>query len=373
MNLHIVSFDIPYPPNYGGVIDVYYKIKALHEAGIAVHLHCFEYHRKQARELSEICSTVQYYPRITGWRASLAITPYIVLSRKSETLVQRLSQDNYPILFEGLHTCYYLNHPGLRNRFKIYRESNIEHHYYYHLFRAETSPWKKLFYLAESIRLSVFQPKISAADLMLTVSTDDQRYLQQHFPGKRILNLPSFHRHDEIQIAPGKGSYILYHGNLSVGENLQAIRFIIREIYDASLPELIVAGLNPPGSLMKEVSMHDNIRLIPNPDEDQLASLVRNAHINLLVTAQPTGLKLKLLNALFTGRFCLVNPSMLAGTGLESVCHQAVNPHEFKEQIHRLLKREFTQEMILEREQILMNQYSNKKNCKILMDILTLL
>ena len=28
-NINIVSFDIPYPPNYGGIIDVFYKIKAL--------------------------------------------------------------------------------------------------------------------------------------------------------------------------------------------------------------------------------------------------------------------------------------------------------------------------------------------------------
>ena len=27
--VHIVSFDVPYPPNYGGVIDVFYKIKTL--------------------------------------------------------------------------------------------------------------------------------------------------------------------------------------------------------------------------------------------------------------------------------------------------------------------------------------------------------
>ena len=42
-HLHIVSFDIPYPPNYGGVIDVYYKLKALHRKGVKIILHCFEY------------------------------------------------------------------------------------------------------------------------------------------------------------------------------------------------------------------------------------------------------------------------------------------------------------------------------------------
>jgi len=32
-SLHIISFNIPYPPDYGGVMDVFYKIKALHDLG----------------------------------------------------------------------------------------------------------------------------------------------------------------------------------------------------------------------------------------------------------------------------------------------------------------------------------------------------
>ena len=44
-HLHIISFTIPYPPNYGGAIDVFFKIKALHSYGVQVHLHCFSYDR----------------------------------------------------------------------------------------------------------------------------------------------------------------------------------------------------------------------------------------------------------------------------------------------------------------------------------------
>ena len=32
--LHLVSFDVPYPPDYGGVIDVYNKIKTLYQVGV---------------------------------------------------------------------------------------------------------------------------------------------------------------------------------------------------------------------------------------------------------------------------------------------------------------------------------------------------
>ena len=41
--VNIVSFNIPYPPNYGGVIDVFYKIKALSKEGYEVYLHTFIY------------------------------------------------------------------------------------------------------------------------------------------------------------------------------------------------------------------------------------------------------------------------------------------------------------------------------------------
>ena len=53
--LHIVSFDVPFPPNYGGVVDVFYKIRALHKLGVKIHLHCFEYGRGEQKELDKYC------------------------------------------------------------------------------------------------------------------------------------------------------------------------------------------------------------------------------------------------------------------------------------------------------------------------------
>ena len=52
-NIHIVSFDIPYPPNYGGIIDIYYKVKTLNKLGINVILHCFQYGKKLQSEKSK--------------------------------------------------------------------------------------------------------------------------------------------------------------------------------------------------------------------------------------------------------------------------------------------------------------------------------
>src|SRR5665213_2717865 len=120
-HLHIISFDVPCPANYGGVIDVFYKLKNLHKAGIKITLHCFEYGRGEQKELEKYCQTVYYYKRNTSFVNQLSSIPFIIKSRVSNELINNLLKDNHPILFEGLHTCYFINDERLANRKKIYR------------------------------------------------------------------------------------------------------------------------------------------------------------------------------------------------------------------------------------------------------------
>ena len=370
--LHIISFDIPFPANYGGVIDVYYKIRALHRAGVGIHLHCYEYNRKPAAELDQYCETVHYYPRTTGWHANFGLKPYIVASRMSQKLVENLLNDDHPILFEGLHTCGIMSDARLKGRFLIYRESNIEHHYYYHLFKAEKNLWKKIYFLAESLKLKFFEKILHHASLMLAVSMDDTHYLSGAFPAKKVIYLPSFHKDVEVKILPGKGTFALYQGKLSVSENSLAAEYLITRVWQDSFPELLIAGLDPPEWLNRLAIQHTNIRIIQNPTDDEMFRLIREAHVNIMVTFQPTGLKLKLLNALFNGRFCLVNPDMVAGTSLGELCNIAHNPEEFKEEFQRLFSLKFTQNHIIARESFFQTHFSNQNNCKLLLEILTL-
>jgi hypothetical protein len=166
-HLHIISFDVPYPANYGGVIDVFYKLKNLSKKGIGIYLHCFEYGRGKQPELLKYCEKVFYYKRNTSFLNHLNKLPFIIKSRMSEELIANLSLDNYPILFEGLHTCGILYNPKLKDRYKIYRESNIEHHYYQHLAKAEKSNWKKMYFLREAKKLAAFEKQLIHCNVML--------------------------------------------------------------------------------------------------------------------------------------------------------------------------------------------------------------
>jgi len=362
-HLHIISFDIPYPPNYGGVIDVYYKIRTLFKLGLKIHLHCFEYPgRDRSPELNSFCEEVFYYPRKTGLRSAFSLVPYIVTSRKSETLISNLIKDDHPVLFEGLHSCYYIDDPRLKNRFKIYRESNIEHRYYFNLFKVDANFKNRVYFLFASAKLRLYQKVLRHADLMLAVSQHDTEYLQKHFNGKAIHHLPSFHANDNVSILPGKGDYALYHGNIEVPENEYAATYLITKVFNGLDIPLIIAGMKPRDRFRKLAGSYQNVMLVANPDDDKMFDLIRNAQVNILVTFQATGLKLKLLNTLYNGRFCLVNDEMTKGTSLETLCVTGNSAEVLRTKLKELFTEEFTIDEANHRAEYLKERYDNLMN-----------
>lgn len=363
-HLHIISFSIPFPANYGGVIDIFYKLKALHKAGIKIHLHCYQYDRPEAQELNKYCETVNYYPRQTGIASQFSMKPYIVESRQSDDLLKNMLDDGYPILFEGLHSCYYIDHYALQGRLLIYRECNIEHVYYYNLFKSESKIVRKAYFLLESLKLLLYQKHLKYSSKMLVLSQTDRDYLAHKFPDKDVIYLPGFHGNSEVKSIKGRGEYVLYHGNLSVSENSQAVEYLLEKIFNDLNVPLKIAGLNPSESLKRLISRHKNVELIPNPTQAEMEALIANAQVNVLVTFQATGLKLKLLNTLYNGRWMLVNTKMLAGTGLESLCEIADDTDLMKQKITSLFNTEFDQGQSGGRVEMLQKWFSDDENAK---------
>ncbi len=360
-HLHVIAFDVPYPANYGGVIDVFYRVKALSEAGVKVHLHCFEYGRGEQEVLNR-CHEVKYYKRDTSFAKQLSLTPFIVNSRRSEDLVQDLLKDDYPILCEGLHTTAVLLDKRLKNRQIYVRAHNVEHDYYQALGQAERWCGKKLFYLIEAWKLKRYEAVLKRADGIFAISQSDADYFSQKY-GKVTL-VPGFNAADSVCSETGRGDYVLYHGNLSVRENENAAKWLIENVFPELDVSCVVAGLNPSDKLVKLAEKHPNVTLVANPDDAEMIDLLRQAQVNILVTNQPTGLKLKLLNALYNGRFCLVNTDMVKGTSLEDLCIVADEPEQMIAEIKRLMEEDFTEDDIEERDAKMRQLYDNESNAK---------
>lgn len=362
--LNIICFDVPFPADYGGAIEEFYKLESLHQLGIKIHLHCFVYgDRNQQNELEKYCEQVYYYPRARSVREMFSSIPFIVKTRMPEVLLENLLKNDFPILFDATHTTGFLHHPSLKGRKKLVRLHNIEWIYYRVLFDAAVTLKEKIFYFSEYKKLREYDKVLEHADALSCLSQTDMEYYQEKFPGNKVQLDYVFHENEKVSARPGKGNYILYHGNLSLIDNYQLIIDLLANELKACAHPIIIAGKNPDKTLMDFVKGKSHIRLVANPSGDELNELIENAHICLAIAKNASGVKLKLINSLFKARFVIANEAALNGSGLDELC---VLPAEgtFQSVVDELMQRTFDETMIGNRSAVLLNKYDNLRNAQ---------
>lgn len=362
--LHIITHDVPWPADFGGVVDLFYKIKALHNLGIKIHLHCFTGGRAEQKILNKYCVSVQYYQRKKGFASFSFRTPYIVNSRKEDALLKNLEQDNYPILLEGIHCTYFLQIDKLKNRKVFVRLHNVEYKYYEQLAKYETNFARKAYFKMESRLLKRYEAVLAKKAIYWAVSNDDIQVYKNEFHAQHINFMPVFLPWDEINSSEGKGTFCLYHGNLSINENENAAAWLLSDVFKNINIPFTIAGKAPSARLKALAAGHRHVRIIENPSETEMQQLIENAQINILPSFNNTGVKLKLLNALFNGRYCLVNKAAATGSGIEALCTIAESANEFTSAIQILFQQPFTEEKMLHRTAALKNIYNSGKNAR---------
>lgn len=368
--IHVVAFDVPYPADYGGVIDIYHKLGALKAEGIDIVLHMYHYGRaKNKAKLSKFCSNLYYYKRSTYKNPFIGSMPYIVNSRGSDELLARLQKDNAPILFEGLHCTFHLSAPSLKNRFKIVRTHNIEHHYYKHLEKSEMRYFKKYFFRIEAEKLRKYENVLKQSSLIAAISPNDTKHFSKKY-GNTVY-LPAFHSNNEMTYPGSAGDYLLYHGNLAVPENYKAAMELIQHVFSKQKTRSIIAGNHPPKELQQLCDKYDNVELKTDLSTEAIHDLIANAHINVLHTNQNTGIKLKLLNALYLGKFAVVNPLMVEGSGLEKLCSVGKSFEEMRAQVEEYMLLDYTEAYFSKRKEMLLDSFGNSAGAKKLIENIT--
>jgi len=360
-HLHIISLDVPYPPDYGGVCDLFYKLPALQAQGVNIHLHCFDNGRREQPELNKYCAEVHYYKRNTGHKGVSTKLPYIVCSRKNELLENNLLKDEFPILMEGVHCTSLVLDKRFAPRKKFVRIHNVEYRYYKQLFHFAHNLFRKIYYWRESLLLKKYEKDlVNNATAFWAVTQKDKLYYENELGCTSVDYLALFLPSWKIEYKTGMGAFCLYHGKLSVDENEYAARWLLTHIFSKTETPLVIAGKNPSQSLQKLASTRRNICIVANPSETQMQDLIAKAQVHVLPSFNSTGIKIKLLNALYNGRHCLVNSAMTDGTELDELCNVADSKTAFREKVEQLYHQPFTATDIEARKIILNRNYNNE-------------
>ncbi|MFN5149027.1 MAG: mannosyltransferase [Flavobacteriia bacterium] len=358
--LHIVCLDVPFPADYGGAIDMFYRIRALHKLGYELVLHVFEYGRGKQQELEKY-GVVHYYQRTRSLLHLLSVRPFIVQSRKNKRLLENLLKDDAPILFEGIHTAYSLENEAIQKRVTFVRMHNIEHEYYDGL-KKNASFLRKLFFRQETNKLKNYQKILAKCSHILAITKADAEKLKKI--NDRVSILPASVPEIEGSFTTVK-RYALFHGNLSVPENEKAALWIIKTlkgVIDTTFP-LIIAGKNPHKKL-KDICAKNEIELIANPSERKMDQLVQEAQIHVLYTAVPSGIKLKLLACLHSSGHILVNEQMVRGTALDAFCIAALDAKDFKMHFIGLKSDVVSKDEFGKRAAFIGTHFNNTENCR---------
>jgi glycosyltransferase involved in cell wall biosynthesis len=371
--VHIVALDVPWPADYGGRIEIFYKIKTLHKLGVKIHLHCFTpinmgSHLPQD-ELKKYCLTITYYQRKKNSSSFSLHLPLIVKSRKNDRLINNLKKDDYPVLLEGIHCTYYLYNNELKNRKIIVRLHNAEFEYYKHLAKHENNFFKKIYFLHESKLLKKYEAAIAKKAVTLALSERDADLYQHLLGATQIGYMPAFTPYTLAMGKQGKGNYCLYHGNLTINENEEAATWLLQHVFNTLQIPFVIAGKKPSQKLIDLAHQHQHTCLVQNPTDKEMQDLISKAQVHILPSFNNTGIKLKLLNALFNGRHVVVNKQGVEGSGLEEACHIATNAASFKNMIEKLYHQSFTDDDIQLRQGLLQRKYNNNLSIKKVTDI----
>jgi hypothetical protein len=364
-HLHIVCLDVPWPADYGGAIDMMNRIRLLKDAGVAIHLHYFSYNeRGTPNELNQFCETINVYERKTGARGLSAQLPYIIASRINEELIANLSKDDYPILMEGLHCTGILPKLDLSKRKIVVRMHNEESVYYRELARSEHSVLRKLFFLNESRLIHKYNHHLPDQCIYACVSNEDIHTLSEEYHLNNVRFLPIYPAWQKVTGEEGIGTLCLYHGNLSVPENEKAAIWLLENVFRKVRKPFVIAGKKPGKRLQKLAALCQHTCLVADPSDTEINDLVRKAQVNVLpcFNKKITGIRLKLLHALYEGRHCVVNEPMVKGTGLEGACHVGTTADAIASIILQLYNQPFTNEEIVLRRNLLGTTYDNRKN-----------
>lgn len=140
---------------------------------------------------------------------------------------------------------------------------------------------------------------------------------------------------------------------------------------DLNIPLIIAGKCSDEIKFKKKLEKNPNITLLTNLSDEKIKKLIQNAQLNVLYTTQPTGLKLKLIHAIFLGRYIIANNLMVQNNELGPICEIANDEKEIKTKVLDLFNKPFTNEEILKRENLLIEfGYMNDQNIQRLLQII---
>lgn len=334
--------ELPYPPDHGGRLDCWRRIKALRAQGHTVMLVCF-YDDFGRRPDAAVIRAVKEHVQVLIVRplrkslierlATLSRTATVPWHAAARAPHGRSRRDLCTQIADFRPDLLWLEGPqageladACRRRLRcpmIYRSHNVEHVYRRQLARASGSLVTSLRLLATTVHLKRYQLRLMRqSDLVLDISEKDADYWRTRGVD-HVRWLPPLAESPtpQLPLAPvdpdADGPIdVLFLGNLHTPNNVEGVRWLVEEVAPHVLQRrpqtrFVLAGSRPSAEV-RGFTQRPGIELIANVDDP--STLQRRARVLVNPVRRGSGVNIKAIDMLMTDL-----PLVSTSTGTEGL------------------------------------------------------
>ncbi|MBC7874927.1 MAG: mannosyltransferase, partial [Ferruginibacter sp.] len=237
-HLHIICAAAPWPPDNSMAIDIFYKMQALHKAGIKIHLHYFCTNPNcHPTELNKYCESVHPYP-CGKQKTNFAGINSRPGGAGNDSIANAVSNDLYPVLFEGINCTGTLQQIAAADRKVVIRMYNDECRYYDHLKKSSGLFFQKIRLNQCAREMKKYEDALPQKNCHYVFSTPgNATSFRDAHPSTNVHYLPLFTPFHTVKSKTGVGSFCLYHGDLSDPCNEKAAIWLLSKVFnDINIP-----------------------------------------------------------------------------------------------------------------------------------------
>ncbi len=357
MKILMVTPYVPYPPASGGQIRTFNLLKYLSKRNyiVLVALYKKDSEKEYLADLKRYCDEVYLCKRPekpwqikTILKAVFTTQPFLIARNFSieaqNSIKQLLKDEKYDVIHS--ETFYVMPHLPQTKTPVFLVEQTIEFEVYQHFVDSLPFFMRPLLYI-DILKLKFWEKYYwRRAELMATVSETDRSTVIKVAPDLNPVVIPNGAGEDMIietlQTKPIKKMKLLFQGNFSWLQNVEAAEFLINSVYPTLREifpemELIIAGQHA----NKINKSHPEITIVEIPihDTKTVIDLYKKATLFIAPIFGPGGTRLKLLAAMACGLPIISTKTGVSGLDVTDGVNVllANTPLEFAQQIKRVM------------------------------------
>lgn len=344
MKILVVSGFFPYPPVFGGAIDVWERIKGLNVLGCTVDLMVTDKLNPEQHQLELLNEYIRHFffvRRKNHISQMFGNLPLQLLSRKNLSEVE--VHQSYDLIILESEFCW----PVILNKSITYKKvvvrvHNIESHYFKMLGKSSASLKEKIYYKIEAAKIRKLSSIVfSKADRLWFISKDDLKSV--NLPHKSIF-MPFPINEEFVEPDIKAGNNVVFMGSLFMQNNLFGLDWYLKNVHQKLIETIadyhfyIIGSLKEKDdAILTKYGKLPHVSLVINTT--CLKTFYNRAQVFINPMLHGSGVKVKSVNALVNGVPLVSTAIGVEGIGLtDEMYFHAENVQTFKEQILNVLE-----------------------------------